>query len=84
MELDPPRTLPRGIGIGRFRVFSSGSVWKSQFTVGSFRVFANPTGMWIHMFLSRPPASRRATRARGSSDRRWASTQPAEPAPTIT
>ena len=84
MELDPPRTLPRGIGIGRFRVFSSGSVSKSQFTLGSLRVFAKPTGMWIHMFLSRPPASRRATRLRRSSERRLASTQPAEPAPTMT
>ena len=84
MELDPPRTLPRGIGIGRFRVFSSGSEWKSQFTVGSLRVFAKPTGMWIHGFRSRPPASSSATRARGFSDSRAASTQPAEPAPTMT
>ena len=36
------------------------------------------------LFVSGPPASRRSTRTSGSSLRRLARTQPAEPAPTIT
>src|SRR5664279_2425163 len=40
--------------------------------------------MWIHMFLSSPPASSRMTLVPGSSDSRAAITHPAEPAPTMT
>ena len=38
MELDPPRTLPRGIGICRPDTLSSGSVSKHQLTSGLFKV----------------------------------------------
>ena len=38
--------------------------------------------MWIHGLLSLPPASSTKTRVRASALRRFASTQPAEPAPT--
>jgi len=40
-------------------------------------------GMWISGFQSRGPASSKSTRVRGFSLSRLASTQPAEPAPTI-
>ena len=41
-------------------------------------------GMFIRGSLSGPPASSNSTLHAGSSDRRAASTQPAEPAPTTT
>ena len=41
-------------------------------------------GIGISGAVSPPPASSTATRTSGSSLRRAASTQPAEPAPTIT
>src|SRR6185437_4160592 len=40
--------------------------------------------MWIHGSRSLPPASSSSTRFFGSAESRLASTQPAEPAPTIT
>src|SRR5579884_2846910 len=40
--------------------------------------------MWIHGLRSGPPASSNKTRTAGSADSRLASTQPAEPAPTMT
>src|SRR5438105_15145831 len=40
--------------------------------------------MWIHGLVSLPPASMTSTLVAGSSDSRLASTQPAEPAPTMT
>src|ERR1700704_6629414 len=40
--------------------------------------------MWIQRLRSSPPASSRTTRVVGSSERRVAITQPAEPAPTTT
>src|ERR1700730_12415433 len=39
--------------------------------------------MWIHGFQSFPPASSKSTRVVRSADKRFASTQPAEPAPTM-
>ena len=39
MELDPPRTLPRGIGISRLPVPSSGSVLKHQLRLGLSIIF---------------------------------------------
>ena len=41
-------------------------------------------GIFTFIDRSRPPASSSSTRARGSSESRFASTHPAEPAPTIT
>ena len=40
-------------------------------------------GTWISVFLSGGPASSSRTRRDGSAERRWARTQPAEPAPTM-
>src|SRR6185437_12994032 len=40
--------------------------------------------MWIHGSRSLPPASSSSTRFLGSAESRLASTQPAEPAPTMT
>jgi len=39
--------------------------------------------MWNQIQLSLPPASKSNTRMPGSADKRLASTQPAEPAPTM-
>jgi hypothetical protein len=39
--------------------------------------------MWIHGLLSLPPASRSDIRVAGSALGRFASTQPAEPVPTM-
>ena len=45
---------------------------------------AEAAGMRTIRLLSLPPASRSSTRLAGSADRRLASTQPADPAPTMT
>ena len=50
--------------------------------VGSIATTA--AGAWISTLLSGPPASSRQTLVPGSSDRRAASAQPAEPAPEMT
>jgi hypothetical protein len=47
-------------------------------------VAGNAIGVWISFAVSAPPASITATRTSGSSLRRLASTQPADPAPTMT
>ena len=60
----------------------SGSLSNSQFSPGIAMVFENPTGMLIQKFESLPPASSSNTFTAGSSVSRFASTQPAEPAPT--
>jgi hypothetical protein len=39
--------------------------------------------MWNQIQLSGPPASSSSTRRSASAERRFASTQPAEPAPTM-
>ena len=41
-------------------------------------------GVWMNGESSGPPASSSRTRTVGSAESRLASTQPAEPAPTIT
>ena len=84
IELEPPSTLPRGQYILRLPAPGSGSVSKHQFTRLSAKVLPKPSGMWIHILLSLPPASSRMTVVFGSSVRRAAMTQPADPAPTIT
>ena len=82
MELEPPSTLPLGMGILRPWVFDSGSVSKHQFTLGRSIICQNPPGMWMRGLQSRPPASSSSTELRESALNRFASTQPAEPAPT--
>ena len=84
MELEPPSTLPRGMGILRLAVPSSGVVSKHQFTLGRSIIFQKPTGTWMSGLQSRPPASNSSTVWRPLAVRRLASTQPAEPAPTTT
>ena len=83
MELDPPSTLPRGMGIVRLWVFSSGTVSKHQFTLGRAIIFQKPTGTWMSGLQSRPPASSSSTELPASALRRLARTQPADPAPTM-
>ena len=83
IELDPPKVLPRGTGMTRLWALGSGSVSKFQLYFGLFSSLVKPAGMLIHMDLSGGPASSSSTLVRWSSVRRLASTQPAEPAPTM-
>ena len=61
----------------------SGSPSRSQ-SRADLKVAGNAAGVWISSWRSEPPASISATVTSGSSVRRAATTQPAEPAPTIT
>ena len=79
----PPRVFPRGQKRGRPSRCSWGTVSYAQ----SYRVLnslLNAAGIRISSFRSGGPASSSSTRQAGSSVRRAASTQPADPAPTIT
>ena len=84
IELDPPKTLPLGQYIWRLFMYGSASDLYAQLTVSLLNGYANAAGIWIFQFhqLSEPPASIKSTLIDGSSVRRFASTQPAEPAPT--
>jgi hypothetical protein len=62
-------------GSGSARYFHVSVSWSS--------ILKNPAGIWISGFQSRPPASTSKTLVPGSSVNRLASTQPAEPAPTM-
>ena len=84
IELDPPRVLPRGANTRRPPVHSLGSIEKHQFTRASWKVLMKPAGIWMNGCQSRGPASSTATVVPGSSLNRLASTEPADPAPTIT
>ena len=81
----PPSPLPRGHHRRRLSRWGSGSVQKPQFD-GPLALISSPTpaGMRTSMEVFAPPASSSSTRHEASSVRRAASTQPAEPAPTIT
>ncbi len=81
--LEPPRARPRGQKICRPLTFSSRSVWKRQIARSPVRMWAMPAGMRIHIQRSSSPASRSSTRCLPEAVRRLASTQPAEPAPTM-
>ena len=50
---------------------------------GSSSINASPAGQWISTLLSTGPASSSATLIFGSSERRAAKTQPAEPPPMM-
>src|SRR6185369_9508566 len=82
MELDPPSILPRTQTSGRLTP-PSDSMGKCQAYLGSPRSLANPLGIPIMGLVSAGPASSSRTRHRGSSDRRYANTHPADPAPTM-
>ena len=83
IELEPPRVRPRGTGMERLFAFGSGSVAKFQLYTGLFSSLVKPAGMLIHIDLSGGPASSSSTRLFRSSVSRFASTQPAEPAPMM-
>src|SRR4051812_29670969 len=78
---EPPSNLPRGIGMRRWPVPSSGSEEYSQLAAGFWINLAKPTGIRDQGWLSRP-ASSTSTRCLGSALSRLARADPAEPAPT--
>src|SRR5215831_3765653 len=82
IALEPPSTLPRGQKIWRPSRWGSASVQYAQSISLRARV-RQAEGRWMSGLVSGPPASRRSTVVAGSSVKRWASTQPADPAPTI-
>src|SRR5262245_1125573 len=83
MDELPPITLPRGQYSSRSVRCFCAVVVKFQ-SYGVLNSLLNAAGMWISCLRSGPPASTRATRQSGSAESRFARTQPAEPAPTIT
>ena len=81
IELEPPSILPRGtISRRPFRV-GSGSAMNFQFARSSPMALKASAGMMTSKRLSLPPASRRSTLIARSALSRFASTQPADPAP---
>jgi hypothetical protein len=82
--LEPPSTRPRGQNIRRPAQFGSGSVRNHQLR-RRLRISASiPNGIRTKKLSSGGPASSMHTRTSGSSLSRAASTQPAEPSPTMT
>ena len=74
---------------GRDKIaLSAGPAWRwygtdpYSFTASGSASWQHPTGKRSQKFRSAPPASIRRTRTEGSADKRLASTQPADPAPT--
>src|SRR5260221_5212921 len=85
MDEDPPSIFPRGTGIRlplSPRPALPGSPVYIQSVSGLSCIAAHATGM-LETSGGRSPASIRATRQEGSSERRDAITAPAEPPPTI-
>ncbi len=76
--------LPRGTGMARPFNPGSGSLTKFQLRSLRSTYLGKATGMSLNRPVAQPPASSTSTLTPGSSLRRLASTQPAEPAPTIT
>src|SRR5215212_9911374 len=62
----------------------SGSVANFQFTVGSRKVLAKPSGIGIHRLVASGPASSTSTLWRPEAVRRSTIGAPEEPAPTTT
>ena len=81
IELEPPRTLPRGTISRRLFRVGSGSDMNFQLVRSSAMALKASAGMMMSKRLSLPPASSRSTLTDGSALSRLASTQPAEPAP---
>src|SRR5467141_1607354 len=81
IEDEPPRSLPRGIGMRRSPVPSSGSDEYSQLAAGFSISFAKPTGIRDQGWLSLPASSTNTLCLRSALSR-FASTDPADPAPT--
>src|SRR5260221_9551962 len=85
MDEDPPSIFPRGTGIRlplSPRPALPGSPVYIQSVSGLSCIAAHATGM-LDISGGRSPASIRATRQEGSSERREAITAPAEPPPTM-
>src|SRR5579862_124541 len=78
---EPPITLPRAHSMRRPFIPGSGSEKYIQSCMRLMSMRPQPSGMWIQGSRSQPPAS--STSTRPSSLSRFASVQPAEPAPTI-
>jgi hypothetical protein len=83
VDEDPPITLPRAHSTLRPPTLSSGSQKYIQSWRRSVRILPQPSGMWIMGSRSQPPASSSSTEHPGSALSRLASTQPADPAPTM-
>ncbi len=83
IEDEPPSTRPRGQSRRRPSSPGSGAVSNPQLKRGMFIGIDSAVGMRMKMLRSLPPASSSRTVVSGSSVRRFASTQPAEPAPTM-
>ena len=67
---------------GSFCTFEKAfEAWRA---LGERAITPSPAGQWISTLVSGGPASSSVTCTAGSSERRAASTQPAEPPPTIT
>ena len=79
MGIEPP---PRGQYIRLPCISACGSVSNFQAKRPSVRSFPTPSGRWIQMLRSSPPASSNSTRWRPLSVSLAASAQPADPAPT--
>ena len=84
MEEEPPSTLPRGVCSRRPPRPGSGSVWNRQSYFSMFIGIESAEGICTKIERSPPPNSSRSTVFAPSSVRRFASTQPADPAPTMT
>ena len=83
IEDEPPSPLPRGQCMRRWSRNGSGSDSKNQLKRGMFMGIDRAVGIWTRMWRSEPPASSSSTRTSGSWLSWSASTQPAEPAPTM-
>ncbi len=81
IEEEPPRSFPRGMGMRRWPVPSSGSDEYSQLAAEFSISLAKPIGMRDQGWLSLP-ASSTNTLFLPSPLSRFASTDPADPAPT--
>ena len=85
MDEEPPQPLPRGQYSLRPFMCACGSLQKPQlWSFASLMRLPTPAGMRTISDVSFLPASIRQTRIDGSADSRFASTQPALPAPMIT
>src|SRR5208283_3542667 len=81
---DPPTALPRGQKCARLAVPGQGSESNAQLKDLMKACTPNAPGVSTRTLRPSPPASIKATETPGSSLNRFASTAPAEPAPTIT
>ena len=84
IALEPPSAFPRGKASARLSMPAIGSVRKAQSYCEPRSDTQRPGVVTAGSASAEAPASSTITRTDGSAERRYASTQPAEPAPTIT